>query len=701
MSPDHESFMELSPVTTPRSAEFSYEDVSMHERVTSIYSTASFAVNPKLYKQKSKEVDMDFPVIRVPTPGRGKPPVPTSPKPDFISKSHPGHRSSSVDTGRNDSRTLSKHLQTLPPTTTFLNPRERADRVRQNRKLTQMFGQTPGNLEAIALSTSPYDTSVLPPSHLSASANHAASFGAKRKHQRAVASMSATEEPTTPVPPSPRAVWPPPEGTVYLSLSGARRHSSPLTTTEFTLPAIETVSTSWDDMHRLPHRMQDPTDLIEVGSEEGVPYTDWSSHIGHAPNSKLGMASPGSPTSFIDLSDEEGPGDSPSIISVETPKAYTRRGGLALPSPSVSSLQESLSPSEDIEEEGRRRKRDKVARLHRFLGSRIPADLVLAQVDARSATPPPVPTVSPMAANNDARYKSRIRRRRSSSAAELGGTWSDEIDRLKEDLNEREKAINVRRAVKMEKMFGVAPPQTLYHTRHNASPSSGGQASTGLPAPRRTPPQSPITTALRNLNASAYTRGRPKKNERPGTADSSEPLIRSADSDDTQIAHGLSDLYLHYRHSLNSLNDIIDRDDKESLVDLHDLLHGNAAETPLQPFSLQDAANSIPSTSKAERRRSLPVRTSMTSINSEFSVNTIGSLTPQILDASAFQNRRKRAAKLTQFFGVDYRDLVSEILDSIEKGVEEEGGRGALQVDEVQDLLQKLRKLKVKRNLLS
>ena len=110
-------------------------------------------------------------------------------------------------------------------------------------------------------------------------------------------------------------------------------------------------------------------------------------------------------------------------------------------------------------------------------------------------------------------------------------------------------------------MFGVAPPQTLYHTRHNASPSSAGQAgaiSSGT-AHNRTPPQSPITAALRNLNQSAYTRGRTKKSRRPGTADSSEPLIKPSDNEDPPLGHALSDIYLHYRHSLNSLNDIIDR----------------------------------------------------------------------------------------------------------------------------------------------
>lgn len=111
-------------------------------------------------------------------------------------------------------------------------------------------------------------------------------------------------------------------------------------------------------------------------------------------------------------------------------------------------------------------------------------------------------------------------------------------------------------------------------------------------------------------------------------------------------------------------------------MDIHDYLHGSAAEAPLQQFTLQTTHSAIPSTSKAERRRSLPARASITSLNSEVSVNSVSTYTPPLPpDSTTFQNRRRRAAKLTQFFGVDYRDLMSEILESIEKGVEEEGGR--------------------------
>jgi hypothetical protein len=53
-------------------------------------------------------------------------------------------------------------------------------------------------------------------------------------------------------------------------------------------------------------------------------------------------------------------------------------------------------------------------------------------------------------------------------------------------------------------------------------------------------------------------------------------------------------------------------------------------------------------------------------------------------EEKAFQLRRRRAAKLTQFFGVDYRELMNEVFESLEMGLEEEGGRGTLKPEEVQ-----------------
>lgn len=279
--------------------------------------------------------------------------------------------------------------------------------------------------------------------------------------------------------------------------------------------------------------------------------------------------------------------------------------------------------------------------------------------------------------------------------------WPDELERVKEELDDKEKAINVRRAQKMEKVFGVAPPLTLYHTRHCPSPTS-------LPPGKSLPPipvVSPIApivsgSPIQRTDRSAYIKPKTKKNGRPGTSESSKQLLPKGSEtpgfDDRttnpDTRHSL--IYNHYQHSLNSLNDIIDRDDRESLAELHQYL--NNAETPTpQPeedFSSRvDRRISVASTIKTERRRSLPARTSMISLaSSEFSVTT-----PKA-DITTFQVRRRRAAKLTQFFGVNYRDLIDDVLESIENGVEHEHQRGTLRAEEVEDLLSKLRNLKAK-----
>jgi hypothetical protein len=97
-------------------------------------------------------------------------------------------------------------------------------------------------------------------------------------------------------------------------------------------------------------------------------------------------------------------------------------------------------------EEDRRRRREKVAKLHRFLGSRVPTSLVLGLTAADGTMPPFDSTI-------DNVRTSRPNRRRSSSAAEPTSNWFGPDDRVKEELDEREKAINVRRAIKMEKVI--------------------------------------------------------------------------------------------------------------------------------------------------------------------------------------------------------------------------------------------------------
>lgn len=203
-----------------------------------------------------------------------------------------------------------------------------------------------------------------------------------------------------------------------MSVSEASQDQKPLPASHSAMERRHSTSIPPDDFY------------IEVGSER-------TSQVSHPYSRPNGAESP--PTSFIDLSDEEDDSNGP-FCAPGTP-----------PSPSTRSLFESLSPDEQ-QEEVRRRKREKLAKLHRFLGSRVPANLVLGLDEAALSLPPlsPVPPPSEMESPSDDK-KAWLRRRRSSSVAAFPA-WSDDVDRVKDDLNEREKAINVRRGKKMEKV---------------------------------------------------------------------------------------------------------------------------------------------------------------------------------------------------------------------------------------------------------
>lgn len=111
-------------------------------------------------------------------------------------------------------------------------------------------------------------------------------------------------------------------------------------------------------------------------------------------------------------------------------------------------------------------------------------------------------------------------------------------------------------------------------------------------------------------------------------------------------------------------------------MELHQYLQGDAPDPPLKEFV---RSPDLPSSAsiKSERRRSLP--------SSIISVSTtdyaLPSPKPEVTD---FQLRRRRAAKLTQFFGVDYKQIINDVLESIEKGVDEEKRRGTLQPEEAE-----------------
>jgi hypothetical protein len=84
-------------------------------------------------------------------------------------------------------------------------------------------------------------------------------------------------------------------------------------------------------------------------------------------------------------------------------------------------------------------------------------------------------------------------------------------------------------------------------------------------------------------------------------------------------------------------------------------------------------------TSSHFRRRSHPPRMSMMSMSSLSSRSSMF-LIPEPM---GFQARRRRAAKLTNFFGASYRDLFGEVLERLETGFLEEGKEGSMSREEI------------------
>ncbi|KAF9786747.1 hypothetical protein BJ322DRAFT_670560 [Thelephora terrestris] len=555
-----------------------------------------------------------------------KPPIPTTPKPVF-NRPHSLRRSFD-DRPRVDNSS-----------TTTLSSTERAGLVKKTRKITQLFGQTPGP-DLISPGLSPLQRSLLSPD--------------PRKGHRPAASIS------NPLHPSDRGVWPPPEGTVYLNING-RRHSTPLSPTN--------TSTMWgldEDERILDH---DQRSCISVESARS-----------RAPKSSPASPPP-TPVSFIDLSEDDS--------AAETPKDITdyRRQAPFSRDPTIDDTASLLTfTSDKIHDEERKRKRDKLVKLHRFLGSRVPADLALG-LDL-SHSPPLPPPASPELGFEDTRKKFRMRRRRSSSYSGYTKPLTTQEDRMKSDLDMQEKALNVRRAAKMEKVFGVAPPQTLYHTRKADSPTPQSPVSVpALPVDIDTPAVVPLEPfSFFNMQ------GFGKKFRRSTTPDSSRALISRSETINS------IEIYNSYHDSLNSLVSIVDNDDKASLKVIHDILHANDGDDggmkrkvdDDDDYDSSDPDIPSPATTRDDRRRSLPLCPSMTSMRSEYSIT---SPPPEV---STFEQKRRRAAKLTNFFGVNHRDIMTDILESIESGVAEEMGRGTLNEAQADDLLQRVRNLKTR-----
>jgi hypothetical protein len=106
----------------------------------------------------------------------------------------------------------------------------------------------------------------------------------------------------------------------------------------------------------------------------------------------------------------------------------------------------------------------------------------------------------------------------------------------------------------LSQMFGVQPPQTLYHTRHSSNRAQSTE--------RSSPPEREASvSAGRNVNQSPYLIKGSKQSKHRRDLSQSESIRPLLDSEEAGSSSGKrgSVIYMHYRSSLDSLSRIIDR----------------------------------------------------------------------------------------------------------------------------------------------
>ncbi|KIM33048.1 hypothetical protein M408DRAFT_191257 [Serendipita vermifera MAFF 305830] len=483
----------------------------------------------------------------------------------------PAARSPPANHESNRSSTASSSLEPRLSTSNFLDKQERADAVRKNRKIAQVLG--PGVLPAaqaltrVGRTTPTQDT---PDSHRNAAFRPVRSHSLALDDARsdAIFKMQARTKPAHRPPNlNAKSSWTALEhDTIYLTSNG-RRHSSPMN------PTFDPSITRRID--------SDVASLSSLGSI--------ITGEGRIVRSK-DPARPGSPSSFMEMSDDEGattPKRRPSIESTrplpQSLRSPSRTASLndivtvssALESPrrtsapntpfsvssSVSASRGQLDEDPTFEEDfrsqrdswsnysfndaesaemrlERQRKRERLAKIHRYLGSKVPPELVLGYSSSTnlSSSSPLRVEVEVVVQKDEQEVK---KRRRSSSAVLYQQTHKIDLPRNKEaesrnkdTLTDAEKLKLIKRTQKIEQIFGESPsrPRSLSIPR----PSSAQGLMHQPPAP--TNPLNRTTVATYIPEHSTTERGfKPRspfiwKEGRPSTAGSSRPSTTQSTS---------------------------------------------------------------------------------------------------------------------------------------------------------------------------
>ena len=308
----------------------------------------------------------------------------------------------------------------LPPTTNMLSTANRADLLRRHKKLQQVLGDGVAMLHPFA---NP-DT---------------------RIREDAAASGNA---------------WPTAQrDTIYLSAS--RRHSTPVSPTTPKRHSFDTASLASVNSYR-----SDASSFVDMDDDNE--FNDGSKSSRDAPDHGSADSPPtprvaprprqmDSVASFAD-----------SLSSGSTGSSSTRRNRHRGRSISVDVVPSSPgSPHSWVflgtgavgkgsllaDDDKRKRKRVQLAKLHRFLGSGVPAELALGITSPDEDLPPVAPEPT---AEDGPGFKGWIRRINRPGSPRPSGTYSpptevEDSPLNAAELNDRERMINVKRAQKMEK----------------------------------------------------------------------------------------------------------------------------------------------------------------------------------------------------------------------------------------------------------
>ncbi|EJU00063.1 hypothetical protein DACRYDRAFT_23582 [Dacryopinax primogenitus] len=430
--------------------------------------------------------------------------------------------------------------------------------------------------------------------------------------------------------------------------------------------------------------------------------------------------------------------------------------GVPVSSPSIGA---SSDWEDDPTEKEKRRRRQTLQKIHRYLGVVVPADLVAPSSSGLGA-PLPLPAEPPVAGpiwpyedKKQTTWKTLFTR--SSGPPKLDesvwkpsavgvGVGTRRVDARRQEPQAQaspdEHARNVKRAAKMEQLFGSPPPPALYLSRPAGtpfSPTADSPVSPNTPlvlgtrrrAKSQDSPARPrfdgiiVTTEeeieieilepgpmSQSYGAVGLGIGQKQKQKRERIKSDGDAVDHAGDCHEVSEMGELSaddvqgESFKSYRRSLASLDYLTQAGNRNSLATLlqfvsqSDNLDGNdPLPTPPRSSSLTPSSHVLSSTVPADIMIPRPsAQDPETASLVSFAMST-----HDPTEIAPAPPAWKRAAKLRKFFGVTYRELFDQLLEKIETGAREDLERGLLSKEEFEIVVKDLRALRDRREGLS